>query len=125
MSSSCIECVISLHDAEILQEGWCSFRSTRSRTCDRQHQVDRLNVASNRQLATFNVIELHSDRRRHDTFFSPESVVPMESVSLRLYSEASEYKRKDTDSIRTTESAENACTLMSKLLNIRQLLIFR
>ena len=58
MSSSCIECVISLHDAEILQEGWCSFQSTRSRTCDRQHQVDRLNVASNRQLATFNVIEL-------------------------------------------------------------------
>ena len=58
MSSSCIECVISLHDAEILQEGWCSFRSTRSRTCDRQHQVDQLNVASNRQLATFNVIEL-------------------------------------------------------------------
>ena len=58
MSSSCIECVISLHDAEILQEGWYSFRSTRSRTCDRQHQVDRLNVASNRQLATFNVIEL-------------------------------------------------------------------
>ena len=68
MSSSCIECVISLHDAEILQEGWCSFRSTRSRTCDRQHQVDRLNVASNRQLATFNVIELREgpDPRAED-----------------------------------------------------------
>ena len=75
MSSSCIECVISLHDAEILQEGWCSFRSTRSRTCDRQHQVDRLNVASNRQLATFNVIEL-------DLALALLLIVPLESVSL-------------------------------------------
>ena len=68
MSSSCIECVISLHDAEILQERWCSFRSTRSRTCDRQHQVDRLNVASNRQLATFNVIELDYGMSENQNF---------------------------------------------------------
>ena len=83
MSSSCIECVISLHDAEILQEGWCSFRSTRSRTCDRQHQVDRLNVASNRQLATFNVIELIAVQCGN---FSKEAFfVPQQSHGNWLY----------------------------------------